>query len=211
MTMLSRLKEGTSAHHRALEQQMLVLDAGLTRSAYRQLLRVQLGFYEPLELLLCAAPGWADIDLDYGPRHKSPRLVHDLQVLGDSPQQIASLPRCAQLVPLDTPARLLGCLYVIEGATLGGRIITRHLQAHFGITPASGAVFFDGYGATTGSHWKAFCAVVTDHADRVATAADRQQMVQSAAQTFDSLQRWMVASKAPLDRETACAEAASTQ
>jgi heme oxygenase len=190
---------------------MVVLDAGFNRRAYRKLLRVPLGFYEPLVLLLCAAPGWADIDLDYGPRHKSTRLVHDLQVLDDSPQQIASLPRCAQLVPLDTPARLLGCLYVIEGATLGGRIITRHLQAHFGITPASGAVLFDGYGATTGSHWKAFCAVVTDHADRVATAADRQQMVQSAVQTLDSLQRWMVASKAPLDRQTACAEAASTQ
>jgi len=207
VTMLMDLKQETSAHHRALEQQMTVLDAGLTLSAYRQLLRAQLGFYEPLERLFCAAPGWADIGLDYSPRHKTPRLVRDLQVLGDSSQRIDNLPRCARLVPLDTSARLLGCLYVIEGATLGGRIITRHLQAHFGITPASGAAFFDGYGCTTGSNWKIFCAVLTDHADRVATAADRQQMLHSAVQTFASLQRWMSASMVPVDHQAAFSDA----
>jgi len=49
--------------------------------------------------------------------------------------------------------------------------------------------------------------VLTDHADRVATAADRQQMLHSAVQTFASLQRWMSASMVPVDHQAAFSDA----
>jgi heme oxygenase len=49
----------------------------------------------------------------------------------------------------------VGCLYVLEGATLGGQFISRHL-ATLGIGPANGGLFFHGYGAKTGEMWKSF-------------------------------------------------------
>lgn len=83
--------------------------------------------------------------------------------------------------------QVLGCLYVIEGATLGGQVITRHLLATHGITPETGGAFFAGYGAETGPHWQAFGAMITA-AERFGAA---DEIVASANRTFETLDRWL--------------------
>jgi heme oxygenase len=54
---------------------------------------------------------------------------------------------------------LIGTLYVIEGATLGGQVISRHLYRHLGFSANAGARFFNGYGdeAATQQQWTLFC------------------------------------------------------
>ena len=89
---------------------------------------------------------------------------------------------------LDSIQRVLGCLYVIEGATLGGQVITRHLEKNLGITPESGGAFFAGYGAETGARWKEFCALLTAAAERV---SGEDEIVASANDTFATLGRWL--------------------
>ncbi len=57
----------------------------------------------------------------------------------------------------------LGYAYVIEGSTLGGRVILKHINQALKIEQ-EGAKFFGGYGAETGKYWKdflqAFCIYI---------------------------------------------------
>ena len=108
--------------------------------------------------------------------------------LGDTPETIAALPFCDVLPPLVTLPNLLGCLYVIEGATLGGQIITRHLQKNLHIFPETGAEFFNGYGAATATRWQACCAMLTTQAEKI---ADDEHIIATANQTFATLEHWL--------------------
>ncbi|WP_370877052.1 biliverdin-producing heme oxygenase [Acidovorax sp. A1169] len=109
--------------------------------------------------------------------------------MGDTDASIGALPRCADLPPLTNPALLWGCLYVIEGATLGGPMIIKNLSLNLGLTVASGASFFDGYGAQTGSRWKAFCAAVPG--EDVDSHGGAEAMLCSANLTFDVFSEWL--------------------
>jgi len=71
---------------------------------------------------------WEEINFDYVERLKTPRLEQDLIALDATVDELAKNPRCGELPELAAISQALGCLYVIEGATLGGRTITRHLQ-----------------------------------------------------------------------------------
>jgi heme oxygenase len=187
--MLKCLKSATSTRHAALERRLPLLDDKLSHATYRHFVQRLFGFYDPLETRLLALPWWDSVGIDYLQRQKTPRLRHDLQTLGDTEAGIAALPRCEDLPPLMNPAQLWGCLYVIEGATLGGQVIIKHLNANLGLTAAAGASFFDGYGAQTGSRWKAFCAAVP--AEGIDSQGGAQAMLRSANRTFDVFSEWL--------------------
>jgi heme oxygenase len=187
--MLKCLKAATSTRHAALERRLPLLDANLSLATYRHFVQRLFGFYDPLEARLLALPWWDAVGVDYAQRHKTPRLRHDLQVLGDTEASIAALPRCDCLPTLSNQAQLWGCLYVIEGATLGGQIIIKNLNARLGLTATSGASFFDGYGAHTGSRWKAFCAAVPGQGGDA--PGGRDAMLRSANLTFDLFSEWL--------------------
>ncbi|MET3109252.1 heme oxygenase [Oxalobacteraceae bacterium GrIS 2.11] len=188
---LKRLKLATSACHTALEDQLPLMNDDLSLSSYSQFVSRFFSFYAPLESQLMVSPHWRSLAFDYTARQKTPRLTLDLLALGRSSAELAATPRCTNLPVLTTPEDLLGCLYVIEGATLGGRIITRQLQTQLGLTPESGGAFFDGYGAQTGSNWKAFCTMLSNHADLHADESRHAAIVAGANRTFETLTHWL--------------------
>jgi heme oxygenase len=78
-------------------------------------------------------------------------------------------------------AEALGLFYVIEGSTLGGRMILRAL-ADVGVSHPALA-FLDPYGAETGTRWRAFLAVLERE-----TAGDGglvEEAVRGAVRGFD--------------------------
>ena len=85
-----------------------------------------------------------------------------------------------------TPAKAFGTLYVMEGATLGGQVINRHLKEHLGLTPENGGVFFNGYGQMTGPMWKAFGASIEAFA---ASANADDEIVAAAKDAFTSFKQ----------------------
>ena len=185
---LTRLRQETSGHHSALEARLPLLDPALSRAAYRGLLERFFGFYAPLEPALLVASEGAELGFDYAARRKAPRLERDLAALGASAGAVAALPWCTELPPLDSAPQVLGCLYVIEGATLGGQIITRNLEKNLGLTPEQGGAFFAGYGAETGPRWREFCALLTAAADRL---RGEDEIVASANRTFETMLPWL--------------------
>ncbi len=185
---LHRLRQETSEQHAALEAGLALLDPSLSRADYGALLEKFFGYYAPLEAKLKARQEWTELGLDYSTRQKCPQLERDLAVFGVSAGALAALPRCTEMPPLVSVQQVLGSLYVIEGATLGGQIITRHLEKNFGLTPETGGAFFAGYGAETGPRWKEFCALLTAAADRL---HGENEIVASANRTFETLRHWL--------------------
>lgn len=74
-------------------------------------------------------------------------------------------------------ARFLGALYVMEGSTLGGRFIARHVEAALGLEPGRGNAYFRGHGEATGALWRETTALIAavpeEYSDRVIAAAKR--------------------------------------
>jgi heme oxygenase len=185
---LQQLKLATHDRHKALEKQLPLLRPALSLPDYRQFLSRFLGYYLPLEARLLPLPWWQQMAFAYSDRRKSPRLEQDLLALGEAAASVQCLPQCRDLPALETLPQLLGCLYVVEGATLGGQIISRHLQATLGLTASTGAGFFSGYGPLTGSHWKAFCTELTSLSVR---CGSDDAVIASANETFATLDRWL--------------------
>ena len=187
---LARLRLETRREHEAVER-VLNLMGVLTDSTYCQRLVQFYGFYNPLEAALKTrcTPLLGNHDAvqlaQLLPRlHKSGLLRQDLQHLG---VRIAGLAQCRALPPIQTTAEVLGCLYVLEGATLGGRMITQHVQRTLGITPTTGGRFFDGYAGATARMWNAMRQTLLSGA---VDAQAENAMVASAVATFTCLRSW---------------------
>jgi len=184
---LTRLRAQTRSRHNGIEQALDLMSEALTLPVYRRRLERFHGFYRPVEDLLASLGGWPDRGLDLELRRKTPLLETDLQALGSSRRQ---LPACRSLPPLGTPAAAFGCLYVLEGATLGGRFIYRHAHRVLGVTAESGGRFFHGYGDDGERMWRTFGNALTAFATTVLL---EDAIVRSAIETFDSMHRWCTA------------------
>jgi heme oxygenase len=75
---------------------------------------------------------------------------------------------------------------VLEGSTLGGTFIDRHLASLPHLSDVRIRAFSP-YGSRTGAMWAAFRRVTRD---RVAAGGDVEAMVGAARATFDALAVW---------------------
>lgn len=182
--LLARLRAATRPQHDAIEGVVDVLRPDLTAARYRRLLEAFYGFYAPWEAAAAAPAETRDLVLD---RRKTPLLERDLAHWGLNAVDRAALPRCRALPPLDTAARVLGSLYVLEGATLGGQVIARHVEATLGVAPGAGDAFFRSYGDRVGAMWQAF-------RDRVRARSSPlwdPPIIRSGCDTFSALHNWL--------------------
>jgi heme oxygenase len=183
--MLSRLRAETREQHDAIEQTLLLMEDDLTLEAYRRRLEQFYGFYQPVEARILDGQGPIAPWLAVQQRRKTPLLEADLNALGQ--HAAARLPVCMNLPPLTSAAECFGCLYVLEGATLGGVIISRHVEQKLGLVPGAGASFFVGYGEQTGAMWQQFRAAITAFS---LESDDQDVVIASARATFEALQHW---------------------
>ena len=185
---LTRLKHETQAAHQAIEARVDLLNRLGSVADYRQLLERFWGFYAPIEEAVAAGPEWASFGVDIQQRMKAPALARDLQSLGLSPVAVDALPLCRTLPAMASFPHRLGCLYVLEGATLGGQIIAREVHGRLGLTAEQGCSFFASYGEHVGAMWRAFRVLLLQAAaDELAAEA----LVRGANETFEAFDRWL--------------------
>jgi heme oxygenase len=179
---LARLKSRTARLHDEIEGAVDVFRPGFGAEDYRALLARFLGFYEPLEdrLAHVADP---DFRTFFEPRRKAGLLREDLRALGLDPSAIEHLPRCHDLPSCRGLADALGIAYVVEGATLGGKLVAGHVERTIG----AGASFFRPYGERLGAMWEEFRAM----AERREAEVDPEEVVASACATFERLGAWL--------------------
>lgn len=178
---LKQLKESTAEMHEQLESLVSVLDESGTIDSYKVLIARFFVLYRAIEGALPAeelrAKGY-----DLSVRAKLPSLEKDISALGiESSEDLAGIaePLSIDIRSLD---RAFGAAYVLEGATLGGQVISRHLDAALGIGPANGGAFFNSYGKEVGPMWKEFGAAITAFAE---AGADNAAIIEGAKDTFE--------------------------
>jgi len=181
--LLQRLKQETLIQHESLERHLNLLRPGISLADYRNLLEGFYGFYSSWErraipLLQEALPGFFD------ERRKTPLLERDLRFLGSNPAAIES---CSALPSADSLSSLLGSLYVLEGATLGGQILTQHFARQLNVFPGRGCSFFFSYGPEVGRCWRSFCQILNSYS----SPENDMVIVKSAIQTFSCLENWL--------------------
>ena len=177
----ARLRTETAPAHERLERSLDLLRRPLDRDRFTTLLIGFYGFHRAWEPALARRLPAAFIP---GPR--VPLIEQDLGVLGLGDDTIGAIPRCAQATALgDHPDTALGSVYVLEGSTLGGRVIARHLgEAPW--WPPAGLRYFDPYGDETASRWRHTLAQLA------AAGGDADRIVAGAVRTFEILQHWLV-------------------
>jgi len=190
LSVLARLKAETRPQHDELDAALDLTSGSITLDFYRQTLEGFYGFYRPLELGMRAVGGWDERGLDMQGRWKTPLLERDLRALGVD--DLAALPVCTDLPPHGSVGAAFGCLYVLEGSTLGGQLINRSLQKTLAMTLDTGGCFFNGYGDRTGPMWQEFRVALEAFALR---SGEGDDVVAAARATFSTLQTWMTAER----------------
>ncbi len=187
---LEALKAKTAASHRNVEASPLmqpIATRKLTPENYTHILRKFYGFFQPLETSIHHLPELEYYLPDLPNRRKSASILQDLRAINQENIVLASLPLCPDVPQITNVSEALGAMYVMEGSTLGGKIISKIVHETLGYTPENGIAFFNGYGTQTGPKWKAFQETLT----RFAKTPDREEgIVNSATLTFQKLEVW---------------------
>lgn len=181
---LQELKSATAVAHTALEDTPLskkLLDPHISVNDYREYLEkmYSLNLFTEQQV----APALAHLLPDLSERTKISWLQKDLQSLG------SVLPDTSTYndVRLENVAEQMGWFYVVEGSTLGGRVIIKSLQRH--LSPdifESATQFFNGYGELTGKNWKSFLTIL----DRFAQSLSiRRSVIVGANKAFSQIQK----------------------
>ncbi|WP_233789218.1 biliverdin-producing heme oxygenase [Sphingobacterium sp. HMA12] len=149
MMIQEELRNQTASPHQQLEKLVVArLKPIRSNAEYADLLKIFYSYFKNLEEAI-APYITKNILADYPERRHAVSLAEDIVELGGDLNDLTEVP-----VPfIDSTAKALGALYVMEGSVMGGMVIVRML-AKYGIT--EGVSFFSGYGSETGQKWNAF-------------------------------------------------------
>lgn len=183
MTSIAEIvKRETAEEHQAAEDMLNPKLQGIAKTAdYIAILSSFYGFYRPLQEKISGFIREQDL-ADIHERNSSRLIEKDLTELGFPLENIKisiDLPR------INSAASAFGALYVMEGSTLGGRMIRKMLLKNEQLNLSEKTVqFFNGYGNETGTRWRNFQEALNNQ-------SDTNEVVFSARQTFNLFRHWI--------------------
>jgi len=182
---LSRqLRLATANLHLRAEELLNISVLMFDRGSYADTLDRFHGLYFPLEQALRQYRRWGALGLNLRERSHVGRLYRDLVALGREP----SPQHASDVGEVTSFEHALGALYVMEGSTLGGRIILRHLEESEIDIPTGARSFFGGHGPDTGVMWRSFVSSLDAFGELHPTS--RTAVQQGAQRTFDAVIAW---------------------
>jgi heme oxygenase len=150
-----RVRRETSGLHRVVEEATGLPGSIATREDYVRLMRRLHGFHTAVEEQLAdplLAHGWLEVGIVVPAHRRSHLLARDLDDLGAVPEEAAvRLPRLTGL------GQALGCLYVVEGSALGGRVLAPAFRSALGDVPTG---FFNSDGRMHPHPWRSVLAAL---------------------------------------------------
>ena len=188
---LQQLRRATAPDHDRTEAAVPLMGADLSRETYVAAL-------QRFHRIICGWESWTHMHApeDCRPlltgRSRCGLLEDDLRSLGAerfAPSESGALGRDfdALMQPgSDSRAAFLGAMYVVEGSTLGGQYIARHVEQTLGLEPGSGNSYFRGYGAETMPRWREFQAVL-----QAVPESEAPKLISSAKAMFRIFGKWM--------------------
>lgn len=180
-----KIKEATLQYHQQTEKVLVGKMKGMrSRQDYIDLLAAFYGYFGGLEQQIERYINASNL-ADYYDRRKTAAIADDIKALGGT---IPAIANGNELPEIDNYLQAFGALYVIEGSTLGGKIISKMIQQHLHINDGAGLSFFNSYGDETEKMWNAFKEVLNS----VAISHDDEEVIlQAANQTFVKFKSWL--------------------
>lgn len=173
-SLVEKLRTHTSAHHAGLDAALHFRPGEVTRERYVGLLRGTLNVLVALEPALTQ---WLGVGT--WPRRLA-CLRADLAAL--------AAPAALQPVPTTAPASLAaayGCVYVVEGSTLGGMALAPIIERELGLAAGVATSYLRLWGTETAAHWRAWLGRLSEFGKSVGPA-EHQEACAMAAATFVS-------------------------
>jgi heme oxygenase (biliverdin-IX-beta and delta-forming) len=183
---LAAVRGGTAEFHETVERTLDLLDPGLDRQRLTAVLERLHGFWTAAEAGLDAWAHRRPADaarLQWARRRRARLFAADLTALG-APSAGPAVPELPDVPGSDDA---LGRLYVLEGSTLGGTFIDRHLSGLPTLGEGVRVRAFSPYGPETGAMWHAYRQATREH---VAAGGDPRRVVAAARETFGALAEW---------------------
>lgn len=179
------LKDRTRQSHQSLEKTLVGLLKNIqTKDDYLYILRLFYSFIYPLEREINRF-SIADAFPDYSERRKAGQLVTDMQSLG---RNAKDEDLCKDLPPIHSVFEAAGTLYVLEGSTLGGQVISRMISDKLPSVTDNSLSFFNSYGGDTLPMWRKF----QDRLNSLVTNEVQQaETVRAAESTFNYFKTWI--------------------
>lgn len=179
------LKEATQSVHTELERKLIaVIRKVSSPQEYIRLLELMYGFYFPVQEKLLLYPKVQKFS-SHDRGRKAENLLADIHYF--QPGTANELPLCNELPEINSYASAIGVLYVLEGSTLGGRIIAGMLSKQLGISVEQGFSFFNAYGDETKMMWDHFKLLL----DGAWNEEERTAIFNGATATFLSFKSWI--------------------
>ena len=181
---LQSLKSRTAHSHQNVEANLSkkLLISALLPNDYHQLLTAFYTSYHALEHAVNSQQNLAPLLKE---RSKLPLLQRDLhhmhQLLNKAPDHLPWHP----LPEIDSEAMALGTMYVMEGATLGGKQIVNYLKRIDWVDPPTCLNFFNSYGSERARMWKSFTHYLETYAERHPSQHDL--VIRGAKLAFDHI------------------------
>ncbi len=177
--LIASLRARTASHHAQLDAALHFQPGAVTRARYVEFLRgtqVVLRALEPELIRWLGAGSWprrleclrADLD--------------QLDVAG-----VAAPPSGLVTLPLNLAAAY-GCVYVVEGSTLGGMVLAPIIERELGLPAGSATSYLRLWGQETAAHWRKWLGRLADFGNTASLQQHEQACVMACA-TFESYAR----------------------
>jgi heme oxygenase len=185
INLLEQLKAETLSNHQQLEKKLISRLKGMKGlEDYIQILQIFYAYFGALEDQINKYIGPDQLS-DYSERRKTLSIKNDiLDLNGEVPEKAMG----ADLPVIENVLQAFGALYVIEGSTLGGQVISKMISKQLGFATDQGLSFFKSYGEETMSMWNSFKLVLERHAE---TQPQADAITQAANETFGKFRLWM--------------------
>lgn len=181
MSILTNLKNDTKAAHVRVEKVMVKeLKAINSLEDYGKLLERLFLFYNPLESKVHQYIDQAILP-DIEKRKHTQWILKDLKAL-DYTVNTSTESKTQQIT---STAYAVGVLYVMEGSTMGGQIISKMLKKQLGANTST--YYFDSYSDETMDMWLSFKNSIAQYE----THLDKEEVFKGANETFSSLKEWL--------------------
>ena len=155
-----------------------------SKDDYIDLLKIFYGYFTGLEQKIKPYINQGDLE-DYSDRRKTAAIANDINDLGGELPAVAT---GNNLPVITNHLQAFGALYVIEGSTLGGSIISKMMQQHLKFDGQKGLSFFNGYGEQTQQMWDNFKSSLNV---AVKSTDDEAVILEAANQTFGRFKQWI--------------------
>jgi heme oxygenase (biliverdin-IX-beta and delta-forming) len=182
---IERLRSETKSIHQALEKAMIPgIRNAKTPEAYGAILKTFYGYFKAIENLLDKQLTDKIVPA-YDQRRKAHIIIEDLKAIN---QNGALPPLATELPEISNAYQALGAMYVLEGSTLGGQVITKMLMQNLNLTDSAWIRFFSGYGDDTQKMWGSFIGVLNQYSQ---DETRHDEMIEAAINTFAQFKTWI--------------------